>query len=66
MYSPVLQRHIAMARVLPAYAAKGSTVNVELTVDHEYRTVPATVDRMPLFNPPRKMSRADNPEGKSA
>jgi aminomethyltransferase len=54
MYSPVLQRHIAMARVLPAYAAKGSTVHLEITVDHEYLTVPATVDRMPLFNPARK------------
>ena len=46
MYSPVLQRHIAIARVLPAYAAKGSTVHVEMTVDHEYLSVPATTDRM--------------------
>jgi aminomethyltransferase len=59
MYSPVLQRHIAMARVLPAYAAKGSTVHLEITVDHEYLTVPATVDRMPLFNPARKTSMPD-------
>ncbi|MGH3510634.1 MAG: aminomethyltransferase family protein [Nocardioidaceae bacterium] len=66
MYSPVLQRHIAMARVLPAYAAKGSTVHVELTVDHEYHLVPASVDRMPLFNPPRKTAREDKPEGKTA
>jgi aminomethyltransferase len=59
MYSPVLQRHIAMARVLPAYAAKGSTVHLEITVDHEYLTVPASVDRMPLFNPARKTSMPD-------
>jgi len=56
MYSPVLQRHIAMARVLPEYAAKGSTVHVELTVDHEYLSVPATTDRLPLYNPSRKTS----------
>jgi aminomethyltransferase len=56
MYSPVLQRHIAIARVLPEYAAKGSTVHVELTVDHEYLSVPATTDRLPLFNPARKTS----------
>ena len=56
MYSPVLQRHIAMARVLPEYAAKGSTVHLEITVDHEYLSVPATTDRLPLFNPPRKTS----------
>jgi aminomethyltransferase len=54
MYSPMLQRHIAMARVLPQYAAKGSTVHLEITVDHEYLTVPATTDRLPLYNPARK------------
>jgi len=54
MYSPVLQRHIAIARVLPEYAAKGSTVHLEITVDHEYLSVPATTDRLPLYNPPRK------------
>ncbi|MEO7981397.1 MAG: aminomethyltransferase family protein [Sporichthyaceae bacterium] len=54
MYSPVLQRHIAMARVHPAHAAKGSWVNVEITIHHEYRTVPAEVDRLPLFAPERK------------
>jgi aminomethyltransferase len=56
MYSPVLQRHIAIARVLPEYAVKGSTVHVELTVDHEYLSVPATTDRLPLYNPARKTS----------
>jgi aminomethyltransferase len=56
MYSPMLQRHIAIARVLPAYAAKGSTVHLEITVDHEYLSVPATTDRLPLFNPARKTS----------
>ena len=56
MYSPVLQRHIAIARVLPEYAAKGSTVHLEVTVDHEYLSVPATTDRLPLYNPPRKTS----------
>lgn len=54
MYSPALQRHIAMARVRPAYAAVGSRVNLELTVNHEYRTVGADVARLPLFNPKRK------------
>jgi aminomethyltransferase len=54
MYSPVLQRHIGMARVLPEYAAPGSTVHLEITVDHEYLSVPATTARLPLFNPARK------------
>ncbi|MEP6526858.1 MAG: aminomethyltransferase family protein [Nocardioidaceae bacterium] len=54
MYSPALQRHIAMARVHPYQAAPGNTVHLELTINHEYQTVRADVARMPLFNPSRK------------
>jgi aminomethyltransferase len=54
MYSPVLQRHIAIARVQPHLADPGSVVNLELTINHEYRTVAAHVGRLPLFNPERK------------
>jgi aminomethyltransferase len=54
MYSPVLQRHIAMARVRPDLASPGSRVNLEITIDHRYRTVAADVARLPLFNPSRK------------
>jgi aminomethyltransferase len=56
MYSPVLQRHIAIARVKPKLAAKGATVHVEMTADHEYLSVPAVTARLPLYNPPRKTS----------
>jgi aminomethyltransferase len=56
MYSPVLQRHIAIARVKPELAAKGTTVHVEMTADHEYLSVPAVTARLPLYNPPRKTS----------
>jgi aminomethyltransferase len=65
MYSPVLQRHIGMARVHPTYAAKGSTVHLEITVDHEYVTVPVTTDRMPLFNPARKTAMPESSRGSS-
>ena len=54
MYSPALQRHIAMARVQPGHAAVGSRVNLELTINHHYETVAADVARLPLFNPTRK------------
>ena len=36
MYSPMLQRHIAMARVQPQLAKLGSRVNLELTINHRY------------------------------
>ncbi|MEP7202052.1 MAG: aminomethyltransferase family protein [Ilumatobacteraceae bacterium] len=54
MYSPMLQRHVAMARVLPHLAVPGSRVNLEITINHRYHTVAAVVARPPLFNPPRK------------
>jgi aminomethyltransferase len=58
MYSPVLQRHIALARVRPDLAAVGSRVNLELTINHQYQTVAADVAKLPLFNPPRKTASA--------
>jgi aminomethyltransferase len=54
MYSPVLQQHIAMARVRPDLAAAGTRVNLELTINHHYKTVAAAVTKLPFFNPPRK------------
>ncbi len=58
MYSPMLQRHIALARVAPQLAAIGSQVNLELTINHHYETVAAHVTKLPLFNPPRKTASA--------
>jgi aminomethyltransferase len=58
MYSPVLQRHIALARVRPDLAAVGSRVNLELTINHQYQTVAADVAKLPLFNPTRKTASA--------
>ena len=54
MYSPMLQRHIALARVRPALAAPGSTVRLEIDVNHRYEYVTARTSRLPLYNPPRK------------
>ncbi len=56
MYSPVLQRHIGMARVRPEYAEVGSEVHLETTINHHNTTVLARTARMPLFNPERKTS----------
>ncbi|MGD9960578.1 aminomethyltransferase family protein [Nocardioides sp.] len=54
MYSPVLQRHIGMARVPTELAAPGSEVHLELTINHHTTKVLARTARMPLFNPERK------------
>ncbi len=54
MYSPMLQRHIALARVPLDRQAPGSRVKLELAVNHRYEYFDAYVTRTPLFNPPRK------------
>src|SRR3954451_17929445 len=54
MYSPMLQRHIALARVPLALTAPGSRVKLELAVSHKYENFDAQVARLPLFNPERR------------
>jgi glycine cleavage system T protein (aminomethyltransferase) len=54
MYSPMLQRHIAMARVRPELAKPGSEVRLEVDVNHKYEYVKARTARMPLYAPARK------------
>ncbi len=54
MYSPVLQRHIGIARVPVGLAAPGSKVNLEIPINHRYVHVAAETARLPLYNPQRK------------
>jgi aminomethyltransferase len=54
MYSPVLQRHVGIARVPVASAAPGSKVNLEIPINHRYVHVAAQTARLPHFNPQRK------------
>jgi aminomethyltransferase len=53
-YSPMMQTQIGIARVRPELGTLGTRVHVEVTVNHVYTTVPATVVAMPFFNPERK------------
>jgi aminomethyltransferase len=54
MYSPMLQRHIALARVPLALSAPGSRVKLELAVSHRYEYFDAHVTRLPLYSPDRR------------
>jgi len=54
MYSPMLQRHIALARVPLERTAPGSRVKLELPVNHRYEYVDAHVAKLPLFDPSRR------------
>jgi aminomethyltransferase len=54
MYSPVLQRHIGLARVPLDRSKPGSHVRLEYAVSHRYEYFDATVARLPLYDPPRR------------
>jgi aminomethyltransferase len=61
MYSPVLQKHVGLARVRPLLApAKdrpGADVRLEISLLHRTTTVAATTTRSAHFDPPRKTAR---------
>jgi aminomethyltransferase len=54
VYSPIMQRHIGIARIRPDHAKLGTKLSLEVTIDHRYEMVDAEVTRMPFYNPPRK------------
>jgi aminomethyltransferase len=54
MYSPILQRHIALVRVRPELAAPGTEIRLEVDVNHKYEYVRARTARNPLYLPARK------------
>jgi aminomethyltransferase len=53
-WSPMLKRHVALAKVPLAMAPPGTEVFVELTVTHRPRCVAGHVVPIPFFDPARK------------
>lgn len=56
-YSPVLQRHIGIARVRPGLAAPGTRLHMETTLQHATHMVAVDTAPLPFFNPARKTAR---------
>ena len=54
MWSPLLKKYIVIARVPPQYAKLGSRFWIEEVIEAETFSIPATVVKMPFFDPPRK------------
>lgn len=54
MYSPMVQRHIALARVRPELSEPGNEVNLEFTIDHRYEMVKAHTAALPFYDPPTR------------
>mgnify|MGYP001816399396 CR=1 FL=1 len=59
MFSPLLKRHIGLAKVPLDRTAVGSVVYLELTVSHRPCYVRAEVARTPFYNPSRKTAAHD-------
>jgi len=53
-WSAVLKDNLALATVKSDYAAPGTVLEIEVTVEYERRRVPAVVTKTPFFDPPRK------------
>jgi aminomethyltransferase len=53
-WSPILKRYIALAHLESAFAAPGTPVKMEVTVEHRRRQADAKVVKTPFFDPPRK------------
>jgi aminomethyltransferase len=53
-WSPTLKQHIALASVEPAYAAAGTALQMEVTVEGVRGRAAAKVVGLPFFDPPRK------------
>ena len=56
LYSSLLKRPLAIAKLPLDLARIGTKVNLEIQIIHRPATVTATVERMPFFNPSRKTS----------
>jgi aminomethyltransferase len=54
MWSPILKKYIALARVETRYATLGSPIFIELTIEGQRFAIPATAVDTPFFNPARK------------
>jgi len=54
VWSPLLKKYIALAHVEAKYAAPGTHLAMEVTVEHRRKQAAATVVPTPFFNPDRK------------
>jgi aminomethyltransferase len=54
VWSPLLKKYIVIARVDPRYGKLGTRFFIEETVEAKAYSIPATVVKMPFFDPPRK------------
>jgi len=53
-WSPLLKKYIALAHLRAPWAAAGTSLEMEITVEHRRKRANASVVKKPFFDPPRK------------
>ena len=53
-WSPLLKKYIALAHLRSRWAAPGTPLEMEMTVEHRRKRAAAHVVKKPFFDPPRK------------
>jgi glycine cleavage system T protein (aminomethyltransferase) len=53
-WSPILKKYIALAHLRAGYSTEGTSLRMEVTVEHQRRQAKATVVDTPFYNPERK------------
>jgi aminomethyltransferase len=53
-WSPLLKKYVALAHLREPYGQPGTSVEMEVTVEHHRRRATARVTPLPFFNPDRK------------
>jgi len=53
-WSPLLKQYVALAHLEAPFAAPGTDVRMEITVEHHRKQAAARVTKLPFFNPDRK------------
>jgi aminomethyltransferase len=53
-WSPLLKKYIALAHLRSRYAAPGTVLEIEITVEHRRKRAAARVVKKPFFDPQRK------------
>ena len=53
-WSPLLKKYIALAHLRSSWAAPGTQLEIEITVEHRRKRAAARVVKKPFFDPERK------------
>jgi len=53
-WSPLLKKYLALAHVQAPHFAEGTSLEMEMTVEHRRKRAAAVVRKLPFFDPPRK------------